>query len=158
MKSNIPTLVLRHQRENLKKCTLRGLESRPDFCFLTYPSSRLPDLTNYVLLAIDGQPLSAEDASHGLFLLDATWRYAIKMRSFVEKNANCELKIRSIPSGFLTAYPRYQTECPDPEAGLASIEALYVSYWITGRDPSGLLDNYHWKKEFLEKNAKKLMG
>lgn len=155
MLSQPPTLILRHQRENLKKCTLRGLESRPDFCFLTYPASCLPDLSDYVLLAIDGEPLSQKDACQGLFLLDATWRYALKMRAFVEKNANCPLKIRSIPPGFLTAYPRYQTECPDPEAGLASIEALYVAYWLTGRDPAGLLDGYYWKEPFLQKNAKK---
>lgn len=152
MELSPPTLILRHQRENLKKCTLAGLESRSDFCFLTYPKSSLPDLSNYVLLAIDGEPLSQEDSGFGLFLLDATWRYALKMRAFVEKNSGQPVKTRSIPPGFLTAYPRYQTECPDPAAGLASIEALYVAFRLTGRDPSGLLDNYHWKQKFFELN------
>lgn len=147
-----PTLVLRHNRENLKKCSLRGLEARADFCFLKYPFSPLPDLSNYVLLAIDGEPLSAEDAGFGLFLLDATWRYTIKMRAFVERSGQ-SFRTRSIPGNFRTAYPRYQTECADPEAGLASIEALYVAYRLTGRDPSGLFNNYHWKNDFLEKNG-----
>lgn len=148
-----PTLVLRHHRENLKKCSLRGLEERSDFCFLKYPSNQIPDLSNYVLLAIDGEPLCADDSAYGLFLLDATWRYTIKMRAFVEKAAGQSIKTRRIPGEFRTAYPRYQTECSDPDAGLASIEALYVAYKITGRDPSGLLDNYHWKEAFLEKNG-----
>lgn len=152
MKLNHPTLILRHHRENLKKCSLRGLEKRPDFCFLRYPSSQLPDLSNYVLLAIDGEPLSAEDSAYGFFLLDATWRYAIKMHAFVEKTVAQPIKTRSIPGNFRTAYPRYQTECSDPDAGLASIEALYVAYKITGRDPTGLLDAYHWKEAFLQKN------
>lgn len=148
-----PTLILRHHRENLKKCSLRGLEGRSDFYFLKYPSSHLPDLSNYILLAIDGEPLSINDSASGLFLLDATWRYTIKMRAFVEKTVGQPIKTRSIPGEFRTAYPRYQTECSDPDAGLASIEALYVAYKVTGRDPSGLLENYHWKEAFLEKNC-----
>lgn len=146
------TLILRHQRENLKKCSLRGLEGNPDFLFLTYPRAKLPDLSNYVLLALDGEPLSANDQDSGLFLLDATWRYALKMRAFVEKTSGTKLRTRSIPSGFKTAYPRSQCDCPDPEAGLASIEALYIAFWITGRDPSALLNHYHWKESFLAKN------
>jgi pre-rRNA-processing protein TSR3 len=146
------TLILRHQRENLKKCSLRGLEGNPEFRFLTYPRTDLPDLSNYVLLALDGEPLSPKDKDQGIFLLDATWRYAQKMRSFVEKIAGTTLKTRSIPSGFKTAYPRSQSDCPDPEAGLASIEALYIAFWLSGRDPSTLLNHYHWKEDFLAKN------
>ena len=152
MKSNLPTLILRHQRENLKKCSLRGLEELPDFHFLTYPSSTLPDLSDYVLLALDGEPLTAEDASYGLFLLDATWRYAAKMHSFVLKQHGKPMRTRSIPPGYKTAYPRCQPDCPDPEAGLASIEALYVAYQITDRDTTHLLDNYYWKDQFLSRN------
>ena len=63
---------------------------------------------------------------------------------------------RCIPGGFRTAYPRRQNDCPNPEEGLASIEALYIAYILMGRDPTGLLDNYHWKDLFLEKNRKLL--
>lgn len=150
MQSFPPTYILRHQRENLKKCSLRGLECRQDCVFFTYPSSTLPDLTHYVLLAIDAPPLSIADAEKGVFLLDATWRYAAKMLRFVDAHGTIEK--RSIPKGFRTAYPRRQDDCPNPEEGLASIEALYIAYGILGRDPSGLLDTYHWKDLFLEKN------
>jgi pre-rRNA-processing protein TSR3 len=56
---------------------------------------------------------------------------------------------RSLPSHYKTAYPRRQLDCPDPERGLASIEALYAAYSILGRSTDGLLDRYHWKEEFL---------
>ncbi len=151
MQSFPPTYVLRHRRENLKKCSLRGLEKRPDFKFFTYPTALLPDLSNYVMLALDAPPLSPADREHGLFLLDATWRYAVKMLQFVDAHAIIER--RSIPAGFRTAYPRRQEDCPSPEEGLASIEALYIAYVILGHDPAGLLDNYHWRAEFLKKNA-----
>lgn len=152
MNSDLPTYILRHRRENLKKCSLRGLEKRPGFHFLTYPTSPLPDISDFVLLSLDGEPLSIKDASYGLFLLDATWRYAATMQAFVERNYKKPLKKRSIPAGFKTAYPRCQPDCPDPEAGLASIEALYIAYWVTGRDTTNLLDHYYWKDEFLAKN------
>ena len=36
-----PTVILRHRKENLKKCSLRGLEERPDIHFFTYPKDIL---------------------------------------------------------------------------------------------------------------------
>lgn len=154
MQSFPPTYVLRHRRENLKKCSLRGLERREDFHFYTYPTSILPPINGYLLLALDAPPLTKEDSSSGLFLIDATWRYAEKMLAFVDRERMMER--RSIPSGFLTAYPRRQEDCPFPEQGLASIEALYIAYKILGRDRESLLDNYYWKADFLEKNRLRL--
>lgn len=151
MQSFLPTIILRHRRENLKKCSLRGLESRTDFTFFTYPKSSVPDLSGYIILAIDAPPLTRADAGYGLFILDGTWRYAEKMLRSVETSA--KLEQRSIPKEVKTAYPRRQDDCPEPESGLASIEAIYVAYRILGRDTTGLLENYYWKKEFLDKNA-----
>lgn len=142
------TYILRHRRENLKKCSLRGLEKRSDMKFFTYPDAQLPDLSSHILLALDGPPLTIADKDRGIFLLDATWRHLNKMRSFVDKQA-VVVERRSIPQGVITAYPRRQDDCPDPEAGLASVEALYIAYLILGRDITGLLDNYHWKDDFL---------
>ena len=48
-----PTLILRHRRENLKKCSLRGLESRSDMIFLTYPLSNLPNIDQYCILTLN---------------------------------------------------------------------------------------------------------
>ncbi len=141
------TYILRHRRENLKKCSLRGLEQRTDIKFFTYPEAQLPDLSGYVLLALDAPPLTNADAGRGLFLLDATWRHAAKMLQFVEREVVIEK--RSIPQGFHTAYPRRQDDCPNPEQGLASVEALYIAYMILGRDTTGLLDFYHWREQFV---------
>lgn len=154
MQSFPPTFILRHQRENLKKCSLRGLEKRGDCRFFTYPTSVLPDTTDYLLLAVEAPPLQPSDSNHGLFLLDATWRYAAKMLQFVESKVTVER--RSIPKGFRTAYPRYQNDCPNPDEGLASVEALYIAYLMMGRNSDGLLDRYYWKDQFLEKNKELL--
>ncbi len=149
------TLIIRHVRENLKKCSLSGLEGRADFLFFTYPScaqgkEKLPDLTGYLLLDVEGEPLTPADSSSGLILLDATWRLAEKMKHNIpELNS---LPRRSIPQGFKTAYPRRQDDCPDPEAGLASIEALFIAYFAANRPLEGLLEGYYWKELFLEKN------
>jgi pre-rRNA-processing protein TSR3 len=151
MQSFPPTVVIRHQLENLKKCSLRGLELREDFFFLKYPYEKLPDLQGYIILSVDAPPLSIEDYDRGLLVLDATWRYAKKM---IQPFENQEVYIyRSLPHHFRTAYPRYQHDCPDPERGLASVEAIYLCYQLMGRSVSGLLDNYYWKEKFLEING-----
>lgn len=146
-----PTIILRHRKENLKKCSLSGLETREDMRFFTYPQAELPDLSSYVLLTIEAPSLSEEDASSGLFLIDGTWRYAAKM--FAHLPLPHRFQCRSIPSHYRTAYPRVQTECAEPERGLASLEALFIAYYLMGRNTDGLLDRYHWKREFLEKNS-----
>lgn len=145
------TLILRHRKENLKKCSLRGLEGRPDLSFLRYPFKELPALDNYVMLVMDGAPLlSKNDADKGLFLLDSTWRYLPKMIASVEKITVPEKRV--LPGSFLTAYPRTQEDCEDPERGLSTLEALFISYKILGRSTEGLLDHYYWKDKFLSLN------
>ena len=150
MNSFPPTVVIRHRLENLKKCSLRGLEGRPDFVFLTYPYSSLPELSNYIILALDAPPLTEKDAAHGLLILDATWRYASKMYQPLKDQPH--FLYRSLPGHYRTAYPRRQLDCPDPERGLASIEAIYLSYRLLQRETKGLLDLYHWKENFLKIN------
>jgi len=139
-----PTIILRHRRENLKKCSLRGLESRNDMVCLTYPTSALPDLKGYCVLSLNAPELTLEDAHLGLFLIDGTWRYAEKMAKSFTRPFTC----RSLPAHVRTAYPRRQLDCPDPERGLASVEALYLAYTILGRNTEGILDHYHWKNQF----------
>lgn len=150
------TIILRHRKENLKKCSLRGLEARPDMHFVVYPGGHLPLMEGYILLSVDAPVLEPSDYDKGLFLLDATWRYAAVMEQAI-KDENPEryrtLIRRSLPAHLRTAYPRYQTMCPDPDQGLASIEALYAAYHFMGRDTTGLLDGYYWKEEFLKKNG-----
>lgn len=141
MKEFPPTLILRHRKENLKKCSLRGIENRSDMIFYTYPwKLPQPNLENYVVLALDGPPLTRADEDKGIFLIDGTWRYAEKMMRTLKP----PYQTRSLPSA-ATAYPRRQGDA----RGLASIEALYLAYLILDRNPGGLLDRYHWEEEFL---------
>lgn len=150
MQSFPPTVIIRHRLENLKKCSLRSLETRPDFIFLTYPYACLPDLQNYIILTLRAPPLTIADAPFGLLILDATWRYAVKMFKPLENQP--QFLYRSLPAHYRTAYPRRQQDCPDPERGLASIEAIYLSYQILQRETNGLLNNYYWKEHFLSIN------
>jgi len=116
--------------------------------FYTYPKKELPDLTGYVVLTIEGPELSSEDSQAGLVLVDASWKYAERMLRVIPPH----IPRRSLPAHIKTAYPRRQDDCPTPETGLASIEALYAAYAILGWDTSGLLDDYHWREDFLIKN------
>jgi pre-rRNA-processing protein TSR3 len=147
----LPTIIWRHRKENLKKCSLKNLETRQDLLFFTYPKDPLPDLSNYIVLSLNHSPLTSEDKNKGLFFIDATWAYAQKMLEVVPNIKNLEK--RSLPANFQTAYPRKQTLCPCPEQGLATLEAIYLSYLITGRNVDGLLDHYHFKSDFLKKNS-----
>src|SRR5438132_1695848 len=116
-----PTFILRHRKENLKKCSLRGLESNKNFQFFTYPRHSLPNLENYFLLTLDAPLLTLQDQDKGLFLIDSTWKYSQIMARISPFSA---IICRSLPPCFRTAYPRRQDDCPHPELGLASIEAL----------------------------------
>ena len=147
----LPTIVLRHTRENLKKCSLRGLESRSDFLFFTYPKDEIKIPENYIYLSLDGPPLTERDSQKGLFILDATWKYAEVMSRMTP--AMQDMEPRSLPSHYRTAYPRRQDDCPSKDRGLASIEAIFLSYYILGRDTSNLLDLYHWQDDFLKLNG-----
>lgn len=151
MQSFPPTFILRHRRENLRKCSLSGLEERDDMVFFTYPYSKLPDLKNYCLLVMEGAPeLTIDDKNCGIFILDSTWRYLPNMMKTVEGSGI--INKRTLPGGFKTAYPRRQEDCSDPTRGLSSIEALFIAYHILGRDTANLLKKYHWKEQFIKSN------
>lgn len=151
MKESYPnTILIRHRKENKKKCSLEPIKGRRDCLFLSYPNTKLPDIKNYVLLGFEGKTLSKEDQAKGIILLDGTWAKASIMEKELFKGFKIER--RTLPSHFKTAYPRKQTGCDLPEQGLASIEALYIAYYLLERDTSNLLDHYYWKEQFLKKN------
>lgn len=104
------------------------------------------------MLVMGGAPvISPADAELGLFMVDATWRYAEVMMKQIERDvAACQP--RTLPAHFKTAYPRRQDDCSDPERGLASVEAIYLAYHLMGRDTEGILDGYHWRDQFLHNN------
>jgi pre-rRNA-processing protein TSR3 len=141
----VATTVIRHPKERIRKCSLRFLHARPEMTFLRGAAGLQFDATGFLLLAVDAQPLSTADAGHPLLLLDSTWRWLPQLEACVVG----EPIRRSIPGGLRTAYPRVSKVFDDPDAGLASIEALYVARRLLGDDDPDLLDGYHWKQEFL---------
>jgi pre-rRNA-processing protein TSR3 len=142
-----PTVIVRHTRENPRKCSVLPLRDRADVILLNYPLTDRPPLESYVRLAADGPELSPADAESGLLLLDGSWRWAGKMtRDFLD------VPPRSL-HGWHTAYPRISRLGTDPTNGLASVEALFAAYHILGRPTHGLLDHYLWAEEFLSANG-----
>ncbi|HKI30336.1 MAG TPA: hypothetical protein VKA46_00495 [Gemmataceae bacterium] len=142
-----PTIIVRHPRENPRKCSILPLRGRSDLVFLTYPVKEPPPLDGYVRLAADGPELAAADVAKGILLLDGSWRWADSMtRTFLDVPA------RSL-HGWKTAYPRVSKLGTDPDNGLASVEALFVAYHLLGRPTNGLLDHYRWAEEFLRLNS-----
>lgn len=141
-----PTIIIRHPRENPRKCSVLPLRGRPDLVFLGYPAARLPPLAGYVRLAPDGPVLSGADGEAGLLVLDGSWRWAeVMQREFAE------VPSRSL-RGYRSAYPRVSKRGTDPAGGLATVEALFLAYHILGRDTTGLLQHYRWADEFLRLN------
>jgi pre-rRNA-processing protein TSR3 len=140
------TIIVRHPKENPKKCSVLPLKGRPDLRFEHYPVKSPLALEGYIRLAAEGPPLSAMDRDSGILLLDGSWRWAGAMTQAFE-----EVPPRSL-QGYLTAYPRASKLGTDPSNGLASIEALFLAYHILGRPTVGLLDYYRWAEEFLRLN------
>lgn len=134
-----------HYRENLRKCSLKPIRSRPEFRFVRSHPDRTIDGSGHVLLELDAPPISARDADHPLLLLDSTWRLLPQLRRAVRG----DVIPRSLPEGIRTAYPRTGQFEPDPAAGLASIEALFCALWLQGHRDLTLLDGYYQRDAFL---------
>ncbi len=141
----IRTTVIRHEKENVRKCSLRFLHGRPEMTLLKQRPGLRFDATGFTLLAVDAPPLSPADAGRPLLLLDSTWRWLPRLFACLDGTP----VPRAIPGDLRTAYPRTSKVFEDPAAGLASIEALYVARALLGDDDPTLLDGYHWKDTFL---------
>lgn len=137
-------IILRHYKENPRKCSLQPLRYDPRFHFLNFALNRTIDATSFALLEIDAPPLTPADASRPLLILDSTWRHLPKMRNALIG----DFTPRSLPQ-IPTANPRTSKITPDPPRGLASIEALYLALRILNQRDDSLLDSYHWKTTFL---------
>lgn len=143
-----PTIIIVHPREKRSKCTVEPLRSRLDFVFWTFPERGAEPLDGYVRLGIGGETLSAADIHRGLLVLDGTWRLAGQMEAEFG-----EVPVRSL-GPWETAYPRTSKLYEDPAAGLATIEAIFAACHELGRPTGGLLDEYHWREEFLRRNKR----
>lgn len=142
-----PTIIVVHPKERRSKCSVEPLRGRDDFVFVRFPNAVTLPLDNYIRLGIGGEVLSETDANAGLLVLDGTWKLAARMEPFYS-----QLPVRTLPP-IKTAYPRTSKIFEDPSGGLATVEAVYAALHIMNRSVDGILDDYHWKTEFLELNG-----
>ncbi len=149
---DLDVLVVRDPRESAKKCSLVPLRGTPGIAFVEYRADRRVDGKGRVLLDPAGELISEGDRGRPLLVLDSSWRRLPKLAAIVDG----EPLRRRLPS-LVTAYPRRSREFEDPAQGLASVEALYAALVLLGgRDLEPLLDQYRWKREFLEANRSAL--
>ena len=143
---SLPTVIVVHPKERRSKCSVEPLRGKDDFEFVSFPKKVERDLSGYIRLGIGGPVLSEADSANGLLVLDGTWKLAAKMEPFYK-----DLPVRTLPP-LRTAYPRTSKLYQDPDAGLATVEAVYAALRIMGRSVDGILDDYHWQQEFLHLN------
>lgn len=151
------TILIRHRRERKSKCSLEPLVGCEGFDFYPWPANLNQTVgepsaeslieNNYIRLAVNAPVLSPADAHCNILLLDGTWKRVEPMNRFY-----LDVPSRSLPP-LITAYPRVSKTSEDPSGGLASIEALAAAFHCMGRPWRQLLDNYHWRDTFIEKNS-----
>lgn len=144
----VDVLILRDPRESPRKCSLVPLKGLPRLTFHTFAPDRRLRAGRRVLLHPDGDELAAGEPSHeGLLLVDSSWRRLPTLLRSIDG----DLVLRRLPK-LVTAYPRKSKTFEDPEAGLASVEALYAALVLLGDRRDEILATYRWAAPFLEAN------
>lgn len=105
------------------------------------------DAGRRIWLDPEGEELGPSDRGIGLLLIDCIWRRV----STLSKCIDGELIRRRLPH-LVTAYPRRSKLVPDPEHGLASVEALYAATVLLNDPHPELLAQYRWAAQFLAAN------
>ncbi len=144
-------ILLRLNKESPKKCSLTPLRQRQDLPvrWIHCAIGDDIDVGDVVLLHPDGEVLSPADQDRPLLLIDSSWRDLPR----VLRGVRGDLRLRRLPSGLQTAYPRKSSTFDDPSNGLASIEALHAAVTLLGKRDDSLLDGYYWAEEYLRLNA-----
>lgn len=152
MRPSLNYEILMDKKENPRKCTILPQKTRPDFKIRYFSGGKkIPAFEAHCLLHIDGECLSEmkPEGISSLGLIDCTWRKVAGCLQRLEKPLP---RLVRIPDGFETAYPRRNAEGKDPEAGLATIEALFIAAAFLGFWDETLLEKYYFKQDFLERN------
>ena len=147
--------VLMDKKENPRKCTIAPLKDRTDFKIRYFQRNmKIPAFQTTLLLHIDGISLDEFAKSsmnvESIGVIDCTWKKVEGALSRLEKPFPM---LARIPNGFLTAYPRKNAHGLDPDAGLATIEAIFIAAAFCGQWDESLLEHYHFGKDFLKINA-----
>lgn len=144
--------VLMDRKENTRKCTIHPLRERKDFTVRYFRSGPIPAFQADFLLHVDGKDLRdfKNSPPQSIAVIDCNWR---KVPWVVENVAKPLPTLVKIPEGFVTAYPRRNKEGKDPDAGLATIEAVFIAAAFCGVWDESLLEHYHFAENFLAMNA-----
>ena len=147
MTGALDILIVHDPREPAKKCSLTPLRGMPGVRFVSVRGGKRVDAGRRIWLHPEGEELSQADRGIGLLLVDCTWRRLPKLSTCIDG----ELLRRRLPR-LVTAYPRRSKLAPDPEHGLASVEALYAATALLDGPRPELLAQYRWSAEFLAAN------
>jgi pre-rRNA-processing protein TSR3 len=140
-------LIVHDPREPAKKCSLTPLRGMAGVRFVPLRGADRVDAGRRLWLHPEGAELSPDDRGTGLLLVDCTWRRLPKLSARIDG----ELIMRRLPR-LTTAYPRRSKLTPDPEHGLASVEALYAAIALLEGPRPELLAGYRWSAELLAAN------
>ena len=149
--------VLVDRSERVNKCTILPLAGHKDLDIVRYNRGQpLAALTGQLLLHPEGLSLDAwrgatdqGPAVVSLSAVDCTWKRLHTVLSFIAKPLPT---LVGIPQGFVTAYPRRNKLDKDPDAGLATIEAVFIAAALLGHWDLTLLSRYAFAAEFLRLN------
>jgi pre-rRNA-processing protein TSR3 len=143
----VDILIVHDPREPKNKCSIAPLRGMQGVRFEALRGNRRVDAGRRIWLHPDGDAIGPEDRGLGLLLIDCTWRRLPQL----SKRIDGELHPRRLPK-LVTAYPRRSKLQPDPEHGLASVEALYAAVALLDEPCPALLAHYRWAAEFLAAN------
>jgi pre-rRNA-processing protein TSR3 len=143
----VDILIVHDPREPAKKCSLTPLRGMRGVRFVPVRGDQRVDAGRRIWLHPEGDELRPDDRGIGLLLIDCIWRRVPAL----SKRIDGELLRRRLPN-LITAYPRRSKLTPDPEHGLASVEALYAALALLDAPCPALLAHYRWAAEFLAAN------
>jgi pre-rRNA-processing protein TSR3 len=143
----VDILIVHDPREPAKKCSLTPLRGMRGVRFVPVRGDQRVDAGRRIWLHPEGDELGPDDRGIGLLLIDCIWRRVPAL----SKRIDGELLRRRLPN-LITAYPRRSKLTPDPEHGLASVEALYAAMALLDAPCPALLAHYRWAAEFLAAN------
>ncbi len=139
--------------ETANKCTIAPMAGRADFDLKHVGSDlSLGRLISPILLHHAGQCLSGfvqKTPVEGFAVIDCIWR---RLNPILDRIEMPLPKFWSIPPGFITAYPRRSKDASDPDAGLATIEAIFIAAALLGNWDLSLLERYPFASRFIELN------
>ena len=140
-------LIVHDPREPAKKCSLTPLRGMAGVRFVSVRGGKRVDVGRRIWLDPEGEEFGPADRGVDLLLIDCTWRRVSKLSKCIDG----ELLRRRLPE-LVTAYPRRSKLVPDPEHGLASVEALYAAIALLDAPHLELLAHYRWAADFLAAN------